>query len=216
VGLGAGWNELEHVQHGFEYPSTAERFDMLEDQLAILHGLWTQPDGWSYQGKHWSIDDALFYPKPAAPAGRRHPNVIVGGGGRPRMAALVARYADEINVSSMAPAEAAEAYARVAAACRAIGRNPDEVTRSAMTGILLGGDDAEVSRRVADVLAVVGGAGDPDAWLAARRARWIMGTPDEARARVEEFAAAGVQRLMLQTFLPRDLDMVGLAARVLL
>ena len=62
---------------------------------------------------------------------------------------------------------------------------------------------------------VVGGTGDPDAWLAVRRSRWIMGTPDQARERVAEFEAAGVQRLMLQTFLPRDLDMVRLAARSL-
>jgi alkanesulfonate monooxygenase len=215
VGLGAGWNEQEHAQHGFHYPSTPERFDMLEEQLAILHGLWTEPDGWSYSGRHWSISDARFYPKPLATAGRRHPNIIVGGGGRPRMAALVARYADEINVSSMAPAEAGAAYARIARACRAAGRDPDDVTRSAMTGVLLGETEAELSDRVATLLEVVGGTGDPDAWLAGRRARWIMGTPDEARARVEEFAAAGVQRLMLQTFLPRDLDLVRLAARTL-
>ena len=79
VGLGAGWNELEHDQHGIPYPSDRERFDMLEEQLAILHGLWTEPDGWSYEGRHWTVRDARFYPKPLAPAGRRHPNIIVGG-----------------------------------------------------------------------------------------------------------------------------------------
>ena len=39
---------------------------MLEEQLAILHGLWTEPDGWSYEGRHWQVADALFYPKPKA------------------------------------------------------------------------------------------------------------------------------------------------------
>lgn len=216
VGLGAGWNETEHLQHGFYYPSTPERFDMLEEQLAILHGLWTEPDGWSYKGRHWSISAAQLHPKPLAPAGRRHPNIIVGGAGRPRMAYLIARYADEINVSSMAPSEVGEAYGRVAEACRKVGRDPADVTRSAMTGVLIGDTEAEVRDRVATLLEVVGGTGDPDAWLAVRRERWIMGTPDQAHERVAAFEAAGVQRLMLQTFLPRDLDMVRLAATSLL
>jgi alkanesulfonate monooxygenase SsuD/methylene tetrahydromethanopterin reductase-like flavin-dependent oxidoreductase (luciferase family) len=54
---------------------------------------------------------------------------------------------------------------------------------------------------------------DADAWLAERRSRWIMGTPDEAKQRVAAFEEAGVERLMLQDFLPRDLEMVQLLGR---
>ncbi len=88
VGLGAGWNDAgaRAARHSATRHDR-KRFDMLEEQLAILHGLWTEPDGWSYEGKHWTVRDARFYPKPLAPAGRRHPNIIVGGGGGPRMAA---------------------------------------------------------------------------------------------------------------------------------
>ena len=57
-------------------------------------------------------------------------------------------------------------------------------------------------------------AADAAAWLVQRRRRWIMGTPDEARARIDELGAAGVQRIMLQDFLPRDLDMVGSIGRM--
>ena len=60
----------------------------------------------------------------------------------------------------------------------------------------------------------MGGEADADAWLAQRRGRWIMGTPDEARARIDEFAAAGVQRIMFQDFLPLDLEMVALLGRI--
>ncbi|MEX2546372.1 MAG: TIGR03560 family F420-dependent LLM class oxidoreductase, partial [Chloroflexota bacterium] len=217
LGLGAGWNELEHAQQGLSYAPTKERFDMLEEQLAIVHGLWTEPDGWSYEGRHWTVRGALFHPKPVAPAGRRHPNIIVGGAGRSRMAGLVARYADEINISSATPSVVAEAYARVDAACGAAGRDPAEVTRSAMTGVLVGESESEVRERVGNLLATIGqGGSDPDAWLADRRDRWVIGTPDQARARLAEFAAAGVQRIMFQTFLPRDLDMVRLLARIFL
>jgi len=217
VGLGAGWNEAEHDQHGLKFPLTRERFDMLEEQLAIVHGLWTEPDGWSYTGRHWTVRDARFRPMPPAPAGRRHPNLIVGGAGGPRMAALVARYADELNISSASPERITVAYARLDAACRAAGREPTEVTRSAMTGVLVGETEDEVRGRVRALLAMIGDAdGDADAWLADRRDRWVIGTPDQARARVSEFEAAGAQRIMLQTFLPRDLEMIRLLGRTLL
>lgn len=217
VGLGAGWNEADHYQHGLAFPPTRERFDMLEEQLAIVHGLWTEPDGWSYTGRHWTVRDALFRPKPVAPVGKHHPNLIVGGAGGPRMVALVAGYADELNISSASPSRVAAAYARLDEACRAVGREPNEVTRSAMTGVLVGETEDEVRRRVTDLMSMIGDAdGDSDEWLADRRERWVIGTPDEARARAAEFEAAGVQRIMLQTFLPRDLEMVRLLGRIFL
>lgn len=216
VGLGAGWNDVEHLQLGLPYPGTPERFDMLEEQLAILHGLWTEPDGWSYEGAHWQVRDALFHPKPPAPAGRRHPNVIIGGQGGPRMAALVARYADEINISSATPESVAPAFERVRQACRDEGRDPTSITYSAMTGVLVGETEADVRQRVADLFALIGEPSgmDADTWLAERRKRWVMGTPDEARQRVAALEQAGVERVMLQTFLPRDLDMVRLLGEV--
>ncbi len=217
VGLGAGWNELEHRQHGLAFPDTPERFDMLEQQLAILNGLWTEPDGWSYGGRHWQVVDARFAPRPAPRAGRRHPNLIVGGAGGPRMSALVARYGDEINITSVHPSRIGEAYERVAGACRKIGRDPDEVTRSAMSGVLVGRDEAEIRARTKALMASWGSdREDAETWLAERRPRWIIGTPDEARDRVAQFAASGTQRLMLQTFLPRDLDMVRLLGEIFL
>ena len=217
LGMGAGWNALEHRQHGLRFPSTKERFDMLEEQLAIVHGLWTEPDGWSFEGRHWQVADAQFYPKPPAPPGRRHPNIIIGGNGRPRMARLVAQYADEFNLTSASPRAAADAYERVRSACGGHGRDPAQVTLSAMTGVLIGRTQADVDRRARELLRVVGAQGtDGEAWLEERRRRWIWGTPDEARARVAEFAAVGVQRLMLQTFLPRDREMVGLLGDIFL
>ncbi len=86
-----------------------------------------------------------------------------------------------------------------------------------MTGALIGRDDAEVRERVAELMRLFGGRDEElDTWLAERRTRWIIGTPDEARERVKEFEAAGVERLMLQTFLPRDLEMVRLLGEVFL
>ena len=217
VGLGAGWNELEHRQQGLPFPDTRDRFDMLEEQLAILHGLWTESDGWSYTGRHWQVADARFAPRPARRHGRPHPNIIVGGAGGPRMAKLVARYADEINITSVQPSRIAEVYERTAAACRDLARDPDDVTRSAMSGVLVGRNETELRDRTRSLMATWGSnSDDAESWLAERRPRWVIGTPDEARRRVTEFQAAGVQRIMLQTFLPRDLEMVTLLGQIFL
>jgi F420-dependent oxidoreductase-like protein len=216
LGLGAGWHAEEHAAHGFAFPALAERYDMLEETLAIIHGLWAEPDGWSYEGRYWQVRDAGFRARPAR-GGRPHPPIILGGEGGPRFAALAARYADEVNISSATPERVRGAYARVRAACVAIGRDPEQLTYSAMVGVLVGETSRDVEARIHDQLAFTadeGDTGDAAAWLEDRRGRWVIGTPDEARARVDALAAAGVERLMLQDFLPRDLAMVADIGRV--
>ena len=210
LGVGAGWNEAEHRELGLAFPAIGERADMLEDELAILHGLWEQPDGWSYHGDRIRVEQTSFHPKPVQVP---HPPIIVGGEGSPRSIRLAASYADEYNMSSSSPERCAEAFERLDAECRKIGRDPASVTRSAMAGLLIGSDEAELERRVNAQLAMLGADGkDARAWLDERRPRWIAGTPDQARAMVGSFAEAGVQRIMLQDLLPRDHAMIELVA----
>jgi F420-dependent oxidoreductase-like protein len=209
VGVGAGWNQDEHEQHGLPFPDIRERFDMLEEQLEILHGLWTKPDGWSFEGAHWRIRGARFAPKPVAKPGRKHPHLIVGGEGKPRSVRIAATWADEFNLVSARPERAPEVYERIRVACRDLGRDPDELTYSAMTGVLVGESDGEVRDRVRAQLSMFGDSAESgERWLAERRQRWIIGTAEQALERIAQFEAAGVQRLMLQNFLPRDLDMI--------
>jgi F420-dependent oxidoreductase-like protein len=216
VGLGAGWNELEHDELGIPFPPLAERFDRFEEALAIIHGLWTEPDGWTYEGRFWQVRGSLFRP-PAGRDGRRHPHLIVGGNGKPRGLRAAARYGDEYNLSSASPTEAAAVREALRAACAAVGRDPDTLVFSAMTGVLLGETDGQVQDRVAELLTVLRRPDETDAaidaWLAARRIRWLFGTPEQVLERVEAFRAAGVERLAMQDFLPRDLDMVAALGR---
>src|SRR6186713_2391902 len=128
VGVGAGWNEIEHRQLGLAFPDIKERADLMEDELAILHGLWGEPDGWSYTGHQVTIEDASFQPKPVdvpgrprTPIGGARPRLLVGGQGSPRTFRLAARYADEFNLSSSGPEKARQVFAAVDAACEAIG-----------------------------------------------------------------------------------------------
>src|SRR6185436_9062130 len=139
VGVGAGWNELEHRQLGLGFPPITDRADLMEDQLAILHGLWGEPDGWSYQAHQVTISEASFHPKPVdvpgrprTPIGGARPRLLVGGQGSPRTYRLAARYADEFNLSSSGPEKARQAFAAVDAACVSIGRDPATVAHSTM------------------------------------------------------------------------------------
>jgi F420-dependent oxidoreductase-like protein len=209
VGMGAGWNETEHRQHGIPFPPLRDRYDMLEEALAICHGLWTEGDGWSYHGQHWQVEDAEFDPQPTF-GGGRHPHLILGGDGGPRLSRLVATYADEFNRQSATPERVREAYDNVRQACREVGRDPDQIVYSAMVGVLIAESATELEERVHAVLAMTGATDDAHAWLAERRGRWIIGTADEAWERVRALEEAGVQRIMLQDFLPRDVDMVRL------
>jgi len=214
AGFGAGWNDDEHAQLGIPFPPLSERYDMLEEQMAIIHGLWTEPDGWSFDGAHWQVRGAMRHGD-IARGGRRHPHVIFGGKGLPRLARLVARYGDEFNLISATPEAAPPAYARVRGACQDEGRDPDEIVYSAMTGVLVAETEDDLRARVADLMSALGrDDAEGDSWLAERRGRWIMGTPDEAVERVRAFERQGTQRIMLQDFLPRDLEHVALMGRL--
>jgi F420-dependent oxidoreductase-like protein len=221
-GLGAGWNDDEHSQLGLPFPEIGERADILEEHFAVLRGLWGELDGWSFQGKHVTIEHASFHPKPVArpgrpigPNGAARPRLLAGGDGSPRSMRIAARYADEFNLSSSSPDKAREKFAALTAACEKIGRDPSTIARSTMAGVLIGRDEAEVERRKADLLAAFGDDAGGEDWFDAREPRWILGTPDQARAMVDRFAEAGAERLMLQDFIPRDLEMIDLMAEAL-
>ncbi|HXJ28816.1 MAG TPA: LLM class F420-dependent oxidoreductase, partial [Streptosporangiaceae bacterium] len=98
LGLGAGWYEGEHKAYGIPFPPTKERFDRLEEQLAIITGLWETPAGktFGYEGAYYQVTDSPGLPKPVQ---RPRPPVIIGGYGPRRTPELAARYADEFNIA---------------------------------------------------------------------------------------------------------------------
>ena len=215
VGVGAGWNDDEHRAYGLPFPDIAVRAQMLEETLEILHGLWEGADGWSFTGQHWTVDGGRFRAKPSsiperAARGERRPRILIGGSGTPRSLRIAARYADEFNITSAHVDKVAETYAKLDAELAAIGRDPKTVVRSSMIGVLIGRDDAEVARRERELLGAFGVDDGGDDWLEERKTRWIHGTPDQARATIRRYADVGVERIMLQDFVPRDLEMIDL------
>ena len=134
LGLGTGWFEAEHAAYGIPFPPVGERFDLLEEQLAIITGLWTTPEGqaFSFDGAHYQVTDSPGLPKPAQ---RPRPPVLLGGHGTRRTPHLAARFADEFNVPFRSLRESADLFVRVREACEAAGRYPASMTYSvAQTG----------------------------------------------------------------------------------
>ncbi|HWB36415.1 MAG TPA: LLM class F420-dependent oxidoreductase, partial [Rugosimonospora sp.] len=122
LGLGAGWFEAEHRAYGVPFPPVRERFDRLEEQLAIVTGLWATAEGdrFTFRGGYYDLYDSPALPKPVHQPG---PPVIVGGTGAKRTPMLAARYADEYNVAFVSVADAAAAFERAAIACDVEGRD---------------------------------------------------------------------------------------------
>jgi len=197
LGLGAGWFDAEHTAYGVPFPSTGERFDILEEQLEIVTGLWATPVGerFSFAGDHYTVADSPALPKPV----QQPVPVIVGGGGPKRTPALAARFAAEYNAAFVSPADAAERFAVVAEACATIGRERPPIS-SAMLPFAVGRDDAEVERRAA-------ARGSSVADL---RQAGVAGTPGEVVEALGRYAEAGVQRVYLQLMDLSDLDQVEL------
>lgn len=200
LGLGAGWFEAEHSAYGIPFPDTKQRFDNLEEQLAIVHGMWNTPEGdtFTFAGQRWQLAESPALPKPAQAGG---PPIIVGGKGKSRTPALAAKYAAEFNV--FADIETfKQQCARVAAACEAIDRDPASMTFSAAVVLCCGSDEREFERRAAAI-------GRRPAEL---RASSAAGTPDEVAATLRAWNAAGADRLYLQVLDISDLEHLDLVA----
>jgi F420-dependent oxidoreductase-like protein len=208
VGMGAGWWEEEHRTHGVPFPPTGERFEMLEEQLEIVHGLWSQ-ETYSFESRHYAIEGCRFLPKPLQ---RPHPPIVVGGKGGPRIARLVARWADEFNRVGGTPEQVGASFDRVRGEVSAAGRDTAGVRMSFMTWVMIGRTDREWRDRVEAVRRMDPSAGPFDAYLAEVSEDCIVGTVDRAVERLRTYAEAGVEHFVLNTGLFDDLEMLELLA----
>jgi F420-dependent oxidoreductase-like protein len=201
LGIGAGWYEEEHTAYGIPFPSTGERFDVLEEQLAVITGLWECAPGetFSFAGKHYQVTKSPALPKPVQ---EPRPPVIIGGVGKRRTPELAARYADEFNLPFVSLDTTREQFARVRAACEEAGRDPGTLVWSNALIVCCGSDEAEYRRRAEAI------GHDPDEL----KKTGLAGTPAEVLGRIEEYAAAGAERFYLQFNDLSDLDHLRLLA----
>ncbi len=208
LGLGAGWSVAEHAAYGFPLAPIGERMDALEEQCEIVLRHWER-GAFAFAGEHYRTAEVEPLPAPVQDGG---PPLILGGAGKPRSVRLAARVADEYNVPEPTPAECAAVRGRLDQACEEIGRDPETLPLSVMTGWVVGADQAELDDRLAR-LAEWEGAASAAAYRESIPASWIVGTVEEARERIAALEAAGVARVMAQQLLHRDLDAVELLGR---
>jgi alkanesulfonate monooxygenase SsuD/methylene tetrahydromethanopterin reductase-like flavin-dependent oxidoreductase (luciferase family) len=135
---------------------------------------------------------------------------------KPRFAALAARYATEVNTLGAPEDELRERKAALDGACVEAGRDPASLGFSVMTACFLGETQGEVVDRVSRFLAVRGGDADPEALVAERRDRWLIGTVDQVAERIEGLRALGVTRVLLQHLNHDDDAMIVLIGERLL
>ncbi len=200
LGLGAGWFEGEHTSYGIPFPSTKERFDRYEEQLAIVTGLWATPVGdlFNHAGTHYQLSDSVALPKPT----QAKPPILIGGLGKKRTPALAAQYADEFNLPFVDLETTRAQFTRVADACEAIDRDPTSMTWSNALVLCVGANEAEIERRAAVI-------GRDKAEL---RANGLAGTPDEVVEKIRAYGEAGAQRIYLQVLDLADLEHLDLVA----
>lgn len=125
LGVGAGWDAAEHEAYGISFPGLRERFDRLDEELAICRALLREPPA-TFTGEFYTTKDAYNSPRPVH---GRIP-VLVAGGGEKRTLDLVARYADICNVFAGPVEEVRRKFAILESHCDRAGRDPKEITKT--------------------------------------------------------------------------------------
>jgi F420-dependent oxidoreductase-like protein len=209
VGMGSGWYEREHLAHGFRFLDAKQRFALFAEQVEIVVRSWMEEERFDHDGPAYTLRDQLALPRPVQ---RPHPPLVLGGSVKPRFAALAARYATEVNTLGAPNDELRERKQALDRACADAGRDPATLGYSLMTACFLGESHAEVVERVARFLSIRGDDTSPEALIAERRDRWLVGTVDEVAQRLDELRELGVTRVFLQHLNHADDELVGLAA----
>jgi F420-dependent oxidoreductase-like protein len=201
LGLGAGWYDGEHAAYGIPFPPTGARFEMLEEQLAIITGLWSTPAGqtFDFAGKHYQLQDSPALPKPAQ---QPRPPIVIGGHGAKRTPRLTATYADEFNLPFAPVSMFRESCDRIRAACEQRDRDPASMRYTAAQVVCVGADEAEFQQRAK----AIGQAPDQ------LRANAVGGLPGEVVDSLQRFADVGAETVYLQALDLDDLDHLRLIA----
>lgn len=192
-GLGAAWQQNEHEAYGIPFYTVQERLARLDEACQVLKMLWTQERS-HFKGRYYQLTDAPLAPKPVQ---RPHPELMIGGGGEKVTLRIVARHADHWNVWG-GPDVLARKGALLDGYCRAAGRDPKSIIRSANMALLFADDRAEVDRLH---MALTKRFGMTDA---VARDTMLAGSSGEIRDTLGRLREAGVETLFVPTLFMKD------------
>lgn len=192
LGLGAGWQEREHTNYGWELLDVSRRFARFEEGLEAVTRLLTSDTPVDFAGEFYQLRDAILLPRPQRPGG---PPIVIGGNGPHRTLPLVARYAAEWNAVYLTATKFDQLNVRLDELLTAQGRPLASVRRSLMTGLIFGRDEADLARQLKGRSA-----------FELRERGLLVGTAPAIAAQLHELAEVGVQRVMAQWLDLDDLD----------
>ncbi len=205
LGLGAGWQEREHVNYGIPFHDFRTRFGQLTDALEITRRLLDDEAPVTYAGNHFSVSEAVLLPRPP----RKTP-ILIGGNGPKRTLPLAARYADEWNGVFIGLDTYKERMQQLDELLEKAGRKPGDVKRSVMGALYWAPDDAALRRLLGGFAKRLG----RDVTLEdAERFGVFAGTTSQIVDQIGRYAEAGCQRFMLQITEYDDLAPVEACAR---
>ena len=192
LGLGAGWNEREHHNFGYDLLDTDERFDRFREGLEVITRLMDSDQPVDFAGQYYRLNGAVLLPRPQRPGG---PPVVIGGNGPKRTLPMVVQYADEWNAVYLTPERLRELNQHLDALLQEAGRKPEEVRRTIMAGIVFGKDERQFRERL-------GGRNADDL----RKRGLVVGDPGAVADQLARLGEAGAARVMLQWLDQDDLD----------
>jgi F420-dependent oxidoreductase-like protein len=196
LGLGAAWNEEEHLGYGYDFPPIGERMDRLDEALHIARLMFTEERP-TFEGTHYRIERALNSPRPVQAGG---PKILVGGGGELRTLRIAAKYADYTNW--IGPLDVMRHKNDVLLRhCESVGRDPSTIVRTITFPMLLAETEAAALAALEDV-------------APHRRPLMPPGTPEQAAAFIRPYVDAGFSAFIFRTVVPTTPEAVRLAARV--
>ncbi len=191
MGIGGGWYEHEWRAYGYGFPSAGDRLGMLREGVQIFRQAWTEGVA-TLDGKHYQVDGAIVRPLPLQ---RTSPvnniPVWIAGGGEKVTLKIAAQYADYTN---FAPAVFEAKSAILAEHCRTVGRDFEEITRSANINVIIGETEAEVADKLArfsEKMAKVAG-GHAESHLEQYRTSIGVGTAEQIAERLSELKEKGL------------------------
>lgn len=198
MGLGAGWNEPEHIAYGIPFPPVRERMDRLEEAIRVVKAMWADGPA-NFDGRYYHLEGADPLPRPAA--GR--PPILIGGSGERRTLRLVARYAAEWNCVNLSVDQYRQKVETLERHCEAEGRDPASIRRSMMVFGVVGPTERELDDATRRLMAMRGATGDislADFRRGLRERGLIAGTTAEVVDQLGRFAELGLQEVDLQHF----------------
>jgi probable F420-dependent oxidoreductase len=214
LGLGAGWYEDEYRALGYDFGTVGGRFSVLEEAVEVLALLFGEKEPVSWQGEHFHLDEAYCRPRPFQ---QPRPPLWLGGKGGPRLLRLVARRADGWNtVWALTPEVYGERARELDRLCESEGRDPHTVRRSVGLYTMVGESQPDLEARWRRVQGWGPGGAFAHSDLGAWRQDKLAGTPEQVVERIAEFAALGVEEVILSMgplpFAIADAEMFDLIA----